>query len=71
MEDIISLFYGGKTMKNTKSTESGDGSLVISARSGCEGLKERFFELNVLYAVRNNLNRAIDLVKQNGLHLAN
>lgn len=58
-------------MKNTKSNESGDGSLVISARSGCEGLKERFFELNVLYAVRNNLNRAIEFVQQNGLHLTN
>ena len=59
-------------MNNAKSIESGNcHQLVISNKGEFDALGKRFFELNVLYAVRNNLNMAIELVQQNGLYMKN
>jgi len=49
-------------MMNRESLKSGDDQqLFISAQNDCESLKEKFFELYILYSLSKNLNIALQL----------
>jgi len=55
-------------MNNMKSAKSRDDpQMFIPARNVFEGLKEQFFELNVLHALRNNLKMAVEIAQLNNL----
>ena len=49
-------------MNNMKSLKSRDDQQIpFSDRNKFEGLKEQFFELNVICALRNNLKMAVEV----------
>ena len=57
-------------MNNMKSIKSQDDQQILfPVRNKFEGLKEQFFKLNVLHALRNNLKMAVEIAQQDNLFL--
>ncbi len=55
-------------MHNMESLKSQDDhQIFFPVRNKFEGLKEQFFELNVLHALRNNLKMAVEIAQQDNL----
>ena len=52
-------------MESVKSQD--DHQIFFPVRNKFEGLKEQFFELNVLHALRNNLKMAVEIAQQDNL----
>ena len=51
-------------MSNMKSVKSRDDyQIYFPVRNEFDGLKEQFFELNVLHALRNNLRMAVEIAQ--------
>jgi len=52
-------------MKSIKSQD--DQQILFPVRNKFEGLKEQFFKLNVLHALRNNLKMAVEIAQLDNL----